>query len=60
MILTTRLFEFGYPAWSSNKCTFECMLEESVFRDRVSWTEGVVGLTESEVFEVANMDVYFR
>jgi hypothetical protein len=60
MILTTRLFEFGYPAWSTNKCTFESMLEQSVFEDRLSWTEAVVKLTESHFFETANMDVYFR
>ncbi|KAJ1554880.1 hypothetical protein HK405_003818 [Cladochytrium tenue] len=58
MLVTARLFEFGYPAWSTNKTMFESMVVDAVLNDGKPWIDAAVSVTRSNFFESTNMEVY--
>ncbi|KAJ1549295.1 hypothetical protein HK405_006147 [Cladochytrium tenue] len=58
MLVTARLFEFGYPAWSTNKTMFESMVVDAVLSDGKPWIDAAVSVTRSNFFESTNMEVY--
>ncbi|KAI9355145.1 hypothetical protein DFJ73DRAFT_293085 [Zopfochytrium polystomum] len=62
MLLTTRLFEFGYSAWAANRARFEKDVERRVVGGAggpEGWVEATWDVVESDEFESANLEVYF-